>query len=135
MVKQTLHIQGKLHPEASDDEARAIEIWNGWMAEKHAPRSVLTWLILNAAGEQPQGIRRSEYRSLSSKIDRLTSLLEDGIGDLLKEIKRTDPQGFRDFANRDEEQDGDDLSAEFMANARKGARRTIRQIHGDDRDA
>ena len=71
---------------------------------------------------------------LTAKIDGLYHLFTSSIGDVLKAIKRSDTQKFRQFANSEEEGDSDlELDEAFIRNAQNAVRRSFRQ-HRDTED-
>lgn len=144
MTKLTVRIQALLHP--SDERERdAIAIWQGALAEGKTPRQLITDMILYCAGRTPEmykdkSVFSSELRMLeerlTGKLDDLHSALENDIGTILKDMKRTDPDGFKRFVDSDAIAERDvDFEPEFIENAKRSVRKTFRQKQmerGDD---
>lgn len=141
MTRLTLRIQALLHP--SDEKERdAIDIWNGWIAEGYTPRQILTDIILAFKGRKPEMYReksaftgelRMLEERLTGKIEDLQTSIENDIGTILNDIKRNDPQGFREYAAKESVDDtGLDFDPEFIANARRTVRKTFKQRQQGD---
>lgn len=143
MTKLTVRIQALLHP--SDEKERdAIDIWNSWLNQGFTPRQLLTDMILHCAGRNPEMYREKSAftgelkmleERLTGKIDVLHSAIENDIGAILKDMKRTDPDGFKRFVESDDVIERDvDFEPEFIENAKRSVRKTFkqRQLEKDD---
>lgn len=131
-MKQTRHIQANLHP-GDEAEKEAIRIWEDWLKQDRTPRQLITSLILTHAGHTPAVFQAGVDRQLQhlaehldGRLDQLAERLESNLTDLLRNIKRADPQGFRRFAEADEDDDLD-MDDSFIQNAQKGMRKTFKQ--------
>lgn len=136
MTKLTLRIQALLHP--SDEKERdAINIWQAWLAAGNTPRQLITDMILYCAGRTPEMYREKSgftgelkmlEERLTGKIDDLQSTIENDIGAILKDMKRSDPEGFRRFVESDDIAERDiDFEPEFIENAKRSVRKTFKQ--------
>lgn len=136
MTKLTLRIQALLHP--SDERERdAMAIWQDWLKQGYTPRQLITDMILRCAGRNPEMYREKsafagELRMLeeriTGKIDDLQSAIENDIGTILKDMKRSDPDGFRRFVESEEMPERDiDFEPEFIENAKRSVRKTFKQ--------
>lgn len=143
--KQSRLIQARLHP-SDQHEKDAIAQYDDWVAQGYSPREIITHCILHAAGFKPEMFRKEgridtaihELEAGVSKLGNIEQVInaipgiiqaafEDQMGDLLKELKRTDPQGLRAFANKDDSRGEVDLDPEFRENASKAARKSFKQ--------
>lgn len=136
MTKLTLRIQALLHP--SDERERdAMLIWQDWLQQGYTPRQLITDMILRCAGRNPEMYREKSAFSgelkmleerLTGKLDDLHSAIENDIGTILKDMKRSDPDGFRRFVESDDVIERDvDFEPEFIENAKRSVRKTFRQ--------
>ena len=143
---QSQVISARLHP-AFAEEKTALEIFNAHVKAGYAPRDIITDALNRAAGLTPEMFREQErVNSLAYRLERqldemgglseqiesgigglntqieamrseLLAALADRIGDILRSIKNADPIAFKEFAETEDE--GIELSADFIANARK----------------
>lgn len=132
---QTKVISARLNREF-EEEARALEIFEEKVNDGYSPRQILTDALLRAGGYTPDMFRRGGIENasdLTTKIDELYHMFASSIGDILKAVKRSDVQKFRQFANSEAEDDTDlDLDEDFIRNARNAVRRSYRQGRGED---
>ena len=127
------HIQARLS-KSKPQECDAVEIFDGWVRSGRTPRDLIVALILEYSGKTPADYTQAldmrldgiEDR-LTSKLDELIHRLESNVGDMLKHLKRTDPQGLRRFAEADTDEDDTDLDETFIQNAQKSVRKTFQQ--------
>lgn len=131
MAKASTHIQARLHP-SDEAERRAIDIWNDWIEAGGVPRKLITALILHHEGYTPESFQLDVdskldtlARRIDEKMDEVITRLEHNVADVLRNIKQSDPQGFKRFA--DSTGDDDDLDEAFILNAQRGVRKTFRQ--------
>lgn len=134
-------ISARLHP-SHEKERDALEVFDGLRLQGFDARSIITDALLFAAGRTPEMFQREDrltetvyqldhkleiLTSLEEKMDALTEALSSRMGDLLKAIRDTDPDGLRQFANQEvNETEELELSDDFIANARKAARKTFK---------
>jgi hypothetical protein len=75
-----------------------------------------------------QGFSIDELRSLlDDKFEAIQALVEQSITDLLRQLKRVDPEGLRRFVDHDDEQGDMEFSDEFIGNARQAVRKSFQQ--------
>lgn len=136
MTKLTLRIQALLHP--SDEKERdAMAIWQDWLGQGFTPRQLITDMILRCAGRTPEmykeksvfaGELRLLEERITGKIDDLQSAIENDIGSILKDLKRSDPEGLRRYVESDDMPERDvDFEPEFIENAKRSVRKTFKQ--------
>lgn len=142
--KRSRVLSARLHPD-EEHEARALEVWDALQQQGYNPRQIVTDALLHASGHTPEMFRRDgridtvidalEERlehlkpldQIDHKLDLLLERFEASIAEVLRSIKRADPDGLRRFAGRQEEDDSADLDEAFLQNARRAARKTLRQ--------
>lgn len=135
-------ISARLNPDY-DEDRKALEQWGRMKADGYEPRAILTHALIQMAGITPEMFHRTQQaedvlEKLSNRldtiddihkgVDQIIVLIENSIIDMLRNIKKEDPQGFREFANHVEEENGElDMGQRFIQNAQKAARKTFRQ--------
>ena len=143
---QSQVISARLHP-AFAEERTALDIFNANVKAGYSPRAILTDALNRMAGLTPEMFHEQEHiNSLAYRLERqldeigglsdqiesgigglntqieamraeLLAALADRIGDILRSIKNADPIAFKEFAETEDE--GIELSADFIANAKK----------------
>lgn len=123
-------VSGRLNPEYSEDKI-ALEQWDYALSQGKTPRQVITDALMRSAGIVPEMYHRPEddmatqLSQIKAQLNALYGMVENGVMDMLRNIKAVDPQGFREFANAES---GElEISEQFAKNAQKAARKTFRQ--------
>lgn len=123
-------VSARLNPEYPED-LEALTHWDNEIAAGYSPRAIITDALMRCAGITPEMYHRPEddtanqLDGISAQLAGLYSIIENGVMDMLRNIKVADPQGFREFAN--DESGGLEISEQFAKNAQKAARKTLRQ--------
>ncbi len=117
-----------------EDERNALAVWERWKSEGFSPREIVTSALIKLDGETPSTGRADtlEERLLA----RIEQRIEETMAHVLKDLRRVDPNGLQAFAQssdaQDESEDGVELSQMFIHNAKRAARKSFKQIRGDE---
>lgn len=150
MAAKSRVIGARLHP-GNEAERAALEIYDAHKKKGNVARDIITNALLKLGGAKVEQFRKQGERHTeldAQLLDVKTDLenIQDGIDairqqqdnqlkellDAMRHLRRTDPEGFRSFANKTDDEDGGELSPTFIANAGKALKPSFRQQHGGD---
>lgn len=147
--KKSRVLSARLSPDdpLKPHEKEALRVWDDRIAEGFKPRQILTDALLVASGHTPEmfddvRLEQDTLAKLNSKLDVLDSLeglderlsqkLESMFLEALRNLKRSNPEALRSFANSSPDDEAMTLgninvSDAFAENTRRTARPTLKQ--------